>query len=251
MKLDGKVALVTGAGQGIGKVYAKRLANEGAKVVIADINYENAKKVEEEIRGNNQEALAIEVNVIDENQINKMTKKIVETYERIDILVNNAAMFSTIKLKPFEEISDDEWDRVVDINLKGIFMCCKAIVPVMKEQKSGRIINISSATVLMGKPHYIHYVSSKAGVIGLSRSLAREVGDYNITVNTIAPGYTTTEVPRGTITEEVKNEILKGQCIKRFAEPEDLAGLVAFLSSDDASYITGQMINVDGGFLMY
>lgn len=251
MRLRNKVALVTGAGQGIGKVYALRLAREGAKVVLTDINFENVEMVTNELISQGYEALALELNVINEEQVADVVTKVEETYGKIDILVNNAALFTTLKLKPFEEIHSDEWDKVMDVNVKGIFIMCKYVVRLMKKQNYGRIINISSGAALMGKPYYLHYVSSKASVIGLSRSLAREVGDYGITVNTIAPGFIDTDVPRGTITEEIKQEILKGQCIKRFAEPNDLAGLVTFLASDDASYITGQLINVDGGLIMY
>ncbi len=251
MRLQGKVAVVTGAGQGIGRVYAKRFAEEGAKVIIADLNYEAAKNVENEIKEQNLEALAVTVDITNENQLNDMMQTIVDKYGTVDILINNAAMFATIKMKPFEEISNAEWEKVLDINLKGIFMCCKAVVPFMKKQRSGRIINISSAAVLMGRPHYLHYTSSKAGVIGLSRSLAREVGEYNITVNTIAPGATYTEVERDTVTEEQKQQMINNQCIKRPARPEDLAGIITFLCTEEAGYITGQMVNVDGGLSMY
>lgn len=251
MKLKGKVAVITGSGQGIGKIYAQWLANEGAKVVVADINYEKAQSVAAELNAQNLEALAVSVDVTNEMQLKETVQKIIEKFGTIDILVNNAAMFSTLKMKSFEEISSEEWDQVLAINLKGMFLCCKAIVPIMKKQKSGRIINTSAAAVLAGRPYYLHYTSSKAGVIGFTRSLAREVGDYNITVNSVAPGATYTEIPRTTVTDEQKQQMLNEQCIKRYAKPEDSAGIVAFLCTDEAGFISGQLITVDGGLMMH
>lgn len=247
MKLKDKVAVITGGGQGIGRAYAQRLAEEGAKVVVADINYENAKNVVREIKNLGNHATAIEVNVPDENSTKNMAQMIVEQYGRIDILVNNAAIFSNIKMKKMEEITTEEWDMTLNVNLKGVFLCCKAIVPIMKKQQSGRIINISSAAVYLGRPDYIHYVASKAGVLGFTGSLSREVGEYNITVNSITPGPTYTEVPRETVTENQKQQMLNMQSIKKLQEPSDLIGMVVFLCSDEASFITGQTFNIDGG----
>jgi 3-oxoacyl-[acyl-carrier protein] reductase len=247
MKLKDKVAIVTGGGQGIGRAYAQSLAEEGAKVVVADINYENAKNVVREISNLGNHATAIEVNVSDENSTKNMAQMIMEQYGRIDILVNNAAIFSKIKMKKMEEITTEEWDMTLNVNLKGVFLCCKAIVPIMKKQQSGRIINISSAAVYLGRPDYIHYVASKAGVLGFTGSLSREVGEYNITVNSITPGPTYTEVPRETVTENQKQQMLNMQSIKKLQEPSDLSGMVLFLCSDEASFITGQTFNIDGG----
>ncbi|WP_338448109.1 3-oxoacyl-ACP reductase family protein [Niallia oryzisoli] len=247
MKLKEKVAIITGAGQGIGREYARRLAKEGAHVIVADLNMDKAIQVANEIKELNLKASAIQVDVSNEQSTIDMAKQIEKQYGKIDILINNAAIFSTIKMKKMEEISGGEWDSVLDVNLKGIFLCCKAVVPIMKKQNYGRIINISSAAVYLGRPDYIHYVASKAGVLGFTGALSREIGEFNITVNSITPGPTYTEIPRETVSEIQKKELLKIQSIKKLQEPSDLSGVVVFLCTDDASFITGQTFNVDGG----
>lgn len=247
MRLKDKVAIVTGAGQGLGAAYARRMAEEGAKVVIGEINEENARAVADEITGKGYEASTCQTDVSDEGSTQALAHHVAEKYGRIDILVNNAAVFSTIELKQIEEISVEEWDHLMSVNLRGVFLCTKAVIPYMKAQKRGKIINISSATVFMGKPFYIHYVTSKAGVIGFTRALARELGDWNITANCITPGYTKTEVPRGTTTPEQEKAIINHQCIKRTGTPDDLTGPVIFLASDESNFMSGQTVNVDGG----
>jgi 3-oxoacyl-[acyl-carrier protein] reductase len=247
LRLKGKVAIVTGGGQGIGRVFSLSLAKQGAKVIVADINKANAINVEEEINTEGMEAKAVFVDVSNEQSTLHLVQEAADTYGKIDILVNNAAIFSTIKMKKMEDITEEEWDSMMNVNLKGVFLCSKAVVPVMKKQRSGRIINISSAAVYLGRPNYIHYIASKAGVLGFSASLAREVGEYNITVNSITPGPTYTEIPRETVNEDQKQQMLKMQALKRLQVPDDLAGTVVFLSSDDSSFITGQVFNIDGG----
>ncbi len=247
MRLQDKVAIITGAGQGIGAAYARKFCEEGAKVAIADINQQKSEALVKEITAKGYEALAVMTDVSDEASTQGLVRSIMEKYGRIDILVNNAAIFSTIKTKPMEEIDLDEWDGLMRVNLRGLFLCCKAILPQMKSQKQGKIINVSSATVFMGKPDYIHYVTSKAGVIGFTRALAREVGDWNIQVNCLTPGYTETEIPRGTTTPEQKKAIIGHQCIKRIGTPEDLLGIMVFLASDESDFMSGQTVNVDGG----
>jgi 3-oxoacyl-[acyl-carrier protein] reductase len=247
MRLKDKVAIVTGAGQGIGAAYARKFSEEGAKVIIADINQKKSEVVVKEIMGKGHEALAVMTDVSGEASTQALAHEVMQRYGRIDILVNNAAIFSTIHLKPMEEISVNEWDGLMGVNLRGMFLCCKAIVPQMKAQKQGKIINVSSATVFMGKPYYIHYVTSKAGVIGFTRALAREVGDWNIQVNCLTPGYTETEVPRATTTSEQKQAIIGHQCIKRIGTTEDLVGIMVFLASNESDFMTGQTVNVDGG----
>lgn len=180
-----------------------------------------------------------------------MVKESFAKYGRIDVLVNNAGILSTIKMKPFWEISVEEWDRILAVNLKGIFLCCKGVVPIMQKQNKGKIINLSSTTVLEGRPNYVHYVSSKAGVIGLTRAMAREVGDWNINVNAITPGATDTGIPRDSVRPEREKEIIARRCIKRKQVPQDLVGTVMFLASEESEFITGQVINVDGGVSMY
>jgi 3-oxoacyl-[acyl-carrier protein] reductase len=247
MRLKDRVAIITGASQGIGKGYALRLAEEGARVVIADINDEKGKNVEAELQEEGYSAKYVRVDVSDKNSVQQMVDSTFEAFGSIDILINNASLFSTIKMKPFEEISLDEWNKVIGVNLTGVFLCAQAVIPFMRKQKSGRIINIASGTILSGRPFYIHYVSSKAGVAGFTRALAREVGNDNITVNTVAPGPTYTEIERDSVTPEQADTMLKQQCIQRKATPDDLTGTVAFLCSDDAAFISGQMMLVDGG----
>ena len=247
MRLKEKVVIITGAGQGIGAAYARRLAEEGAKVVIAELNEEKAEAVAKDIKAKGYEALAVRTDVSDEGSTKSLALKVSETYGHIDVLINNAAVFSTIELKPAEEISLEEWEQLMAVNLRGVFLCSKAVIPFMKAEKKGKIINISSATVFMGKPYYIHYVTSKAGVIGFTRALARELGDDNISVNCLTPGYTETEVPRGTTTPEQKKAIIGHQCIKRIGVTEDLMGIMVFLASNESDFMSGQTVNVDGG----
>lgn len=247
MRLNDKVAIITGAGQGIGAAYARKFSEEGAKVVICDVNQNKSEEVVKEITGKGYEAYAIETDVSNEASVQALVQTVMERNGRIDVLVNNAAIFSTIKLKPMEEISLEEWDGLMGVNLRGLFLCCKAVVPQMKAQKQGKIINVSSATVFMGKPFYIHYVTSKSGVIGFTRALAREVGEWNIQVNCLTPGYTETEIPRKTTTPEQKKAIIGHQCIKRIGTPEDLLGIMVFLASDESDFMSGQTVNIDGG----
>ncbi|HTY55771.1 MAG TPA: 3-oxoacyl-ACP reductase family protein [Candidatus Binataceae bacterium] len=245
--LADKVAIVTGAGQGIGRAYAHRFAQEGCSVVVAEINAEKGKSVVGEVQSAGGKALFVAADVSDESSCQAMAKAAADKFGRIDILVNNAAIFSTIKMKPFWELTEAEWDQLMNVNLKGTWLASKAVLPAMRKQGGGSIINISSAAYLLGRPNYIHYVASKAGVLGITRSMAREVGEFGIRVNAITPGPVYTEIPRGTVTPEQKEAMLKAQCIKRHQGPEDLVGIVAFLASDDAGFITGQTFNVEGG----
>ncbi|MCL6592432.1 MAG: 3-oxoacyl-ACP reductase FabG [Alicyclobacillus sp.] len=247
MNLQGRVAIVTGAAQGIGAAYAKRLAESGAAVVVADWNEEKGMAVTETLRQAGHRADFCHTDVASEESVQALTSYALKQFGQIDLLINNAAIFSTLEMKPFEQISLEEWERVLAVNLTGVFLCCKAVVPAMRQRKYGRIINISSGTVLSGRPYYLHYVATKAGVAGLTRALAREVGKDNITVNTIAPGQTRTEVQRATVTAEQARQTMSQRCIQREQTPEDLVGMVAFLCSDEASFITGQFILIDGG----
>lgn len=251
MKFKDKVVIVTGAGQGIGRAYANAFAEEGAKVVIAEINEANARAVAKEITDKGFTAIAIATDVSDANSVDKMVKTTVDKYGRIDVLVNNAGILNAIEMRPIEELSLEEWNRVIGVNLTGMFLCCKAVAPIMKSQKEGKIINISSGVVMVGRPYYPHYVASKAGVIGLTRALARELGDWNIHVNAVAPGPVTTEVPQTTITRDEVKALIAQQCIKREETPKELLGPVMFLASDEANFMSGQLVNVDGGLNMY
>jgi 3-oxoacyl-[acyl-carrier protein] reductase len=176
-----------------------------------------------------------------------MARQVVDAYGRIDVLVNNAAIFSTIKMRPFWELSVAEWDELMAVNVRGVWLAAKAVVPQMRKQRSGRIVNISSGVVLMGRPNYLHYVASKGAVMSMTRAMAKELGEFGINVNCITPGPVYTEVPRATVTPQQREAMIAAQSIKRAAGTQDLEGTVVFLCSDDASFITGQTINVDGG----
>jgi 3-oxoacyl-[acyl-carrier protein] reductase len=252
MRLKDKVAIVTGGGVGIGKAYAQGLAKEGAKVVVADIQDVEAKKVAADIQQSGGDAIAISVDVTSPEKTRSMAEAALKRYGRIDALVNNAGLYSALKKKPFMEIDPEEWDRVMSVNVKGLFLCVKAVYPAMKRQGKGKIVNISSGTALSGSPFFLHYVSSKAGVIGFTRALAREVGDDNICVNSIMPGLTISgSNQEGVMTAEQLADRRKRRCLQRDQYPQDLVGTVIFLCSDDSDFMTGQSISVDGGMNMH
>lgn len=247
MRLKNKVAIVTGSAQGLGKTYALALSREGAHIVIADIIDTKDAKLAIEDRGG--KVLALHIDVSDEKSTRKMAQQTVERFGRIDILINNAAIFASIVKKPFDALSGQEWDDVMGVNLKGTFFCCQAVYPQMKRQGQGKIINISSGTGFKGAPFLLHYVTSKAGVVGLTRALAREVGFDGISVNAVAPGFTESDALRGNLlaTRERSLSTINSRCFKRAEQPEDIVGTILFLASDESNFITGQTIVVDGG----
>lgn len=252
MRLKDKVIIVTGGGVGIGRAYATGLAKEGAKVVVADIQEEEARKVAGDIVRAGGEASAVPVDVTSVEKTRAMADAALQKYGRIDVLVNNAALYSAIKKKPFSEISAEEWDKVMAVNLKGLFLCVQAVYPAMKKQGKGKVVNISSGTVLGGTPLFLHYVTSKAGVIGFTRSLARELGADNICVNAITPGLTISGPQQeGVLTPEQLEDRRRRRSFQRDQYPQDLVGTMIFLCSADSDFITGQTINVDGGHNMY
>ncbi|MDP2603863.1 MAG: 3-oxoacyl-ACP reductase family protein [Deltaproteobacteria bacterium] len=247
MRLAGKVAIVTGGARHIGATYARKLAAEGAAVVIADIL--DGAPLAEEIHSKGGKALALKIDVSKEEDTARMAAETVKTFGRIDILVNNAAIFINIQRQPFYEITAAEWDRVSAVNIKGPFLCAKAVFAQMKEQMSGKIINISSSTAYWGTPNFLHYVASKAALIGMTRSLARELGEFGICVNAIAPGLVEHE---GQNAPKALTELqLKERSIKRLQTPEDLLGTLVFLASSDSDFMTGQAIVVDGGSVFH
>lgn len=245
--LDGRVSVITGAGQGIGRSFATAFAQAGARVVVADVNVDAAQSTTDELIARGHEALAIELDVADASSGSAMVAACLKRYGQIDALINNAAIFSTLTMKPFEEIAENEWRRVVDVNLTGVFLCCRAVSPAMRGQRSGSIINISSSTVLGGRPHYLHYVTAKSGVTGLTRSLARELGTHNITVNALMPGSVDTGIARDSARPAAVDGIVSAQALRRRIQPDDICGAALFLASDAARAITGQTIVIDGG----
>ena len=246
MRLKDKVAIVTGGGIGLGRAYCKALADEGARVVVADIAHDAAQAVAKEVSG-----LAVRVDVTSADETAAMAARALEAYGAIDELVNNAGMYTAIRKRPFTEIPLEEWDRCMAVNVKGVYLCCRAVYPQMKQQGRGKIINISSGTVLGGTPMFLHYVSSKAAVIGLTRALAREVGGDGINVNAITPGLTIAdENQRRMLSEEYLAPRRQTRAFKRDQYPEDLVGTVVFLASSASDFITGQTLNVDGGTWM-
>jgi 3-oxoacyl-[acyl-carrier protein] reductase len=251
MRLERRVAIVTGAARGLGKAYALRLAEEGARVLIADVDLKGAEATAAEIEAKGGSAFALRVDVSSAEDTRRMAEEAIARFGRIDILVNNAAlMASPLKMRPFWEIDPQEWDRVMAVNVKGPWLCACAVVPQMKKQGKGKIINISSTRVFEGSPMLCHYNASKAAVIGLTRVLARELGEYGICVNTVAPGLVPTEGILSLVPESYAGKGMAKQCFKRVQTPEDLVGTIAFLASDDSDFLTGQTISVDGGRVM-
>jgi NAD(P)-dependent dehydrogenase (short-subunit alcohol dehydrogenase family) len=243
--LAGKVAIVTGGGGGLGRAFALALARAGARVAAADVDAPGAAGTAEQIAAAGGEALAVEVNVADADSTERMARRVAERWGRLDVLVNNAGIYGTLVRKPFYEISPEEWDRVMAVNLKGPWLCARAVFPKMREH-GGKIVNVASATVFSGSPLWSHYVASKAGIIGLTRALAREAGDHGITVNAIAPGFTLTEASLRLMEDAASYGVSRG-AIKRAQQTDDLVGALLFFASPASDFVTGQTLIVDGG----
>ena len=244
--LKDRVVIITGAGQGIGRVFAQAFALAGARVVIAELNESKAAAVATEILKADGQVLAVTTDVADEAG-SRMIEIVEDEYGRIDVLINNAGIFSTLEMRPFDQIPLEEWERVLRVNLTGPFLCARAVLPAMRRAKWGRIINVASGAVRLGRPNYLHYIAAKAALAGMSLSMARELGADNITVNAILPGATFTEIERKTVTPAQKERIIAMQCVPRAEVPEDLVGAVMFLASEASAFVTGQSINLDGG----
>jgi 3-oxoacyl-[acyl-carrier protein] reductase len=253
MRLANKVAIITGAGHGIGKAYARKFAEEGAHVVIADIDATGGEAVAKALIDLNLSAWARQTDVRSFPSVEGLMRETEKKFGRIDVLMNNAAIYVTQKLwkGPVEELPLEEWDRVIEVNLKGVFLCCKAAIPVMKQQRSGKIINIASGTFFSGSGNMPHYTTSKGGVVALTRVMARQLGEWNINVNCMTPGSTMSE-------ESVSEETLKRRegsvdkrCFKRIETPADIVGTALFLASSDSDFMTGQLLVVEGGGVMH
>ncbi len=246
-RVDGRVAIVTGAAQGLGATYARALAAEGAKVIIADRDDGGA--VVEEIRVSGGEAIDIPTDVSQEDATLEMVAKTVEAFGKLDILINNAAIFTAVERKNFDEIPVEEWDLMHSVNVKGTWLCCRAAVAEMRKQKYGKIINIATSRIFQGVPYFLHYDSTKGAVLAITRSLCREVGDDGIRVNCIAPGSTMSEnvLKRTNWKGSGAAVQLENRMIKREELPEDLVGAVIYLSSAESDFVTGQTMLIDGG----
>jgi NAD(P)-dependent dehydrogenase (short-subunit alcohol dehydrogenase family) len=245
MRLKDKVIIVTGGATGIGRAYCRRAAAEGARVVVADIA--DPKPAVTEVEALGAQALGVLCDVSREDDTQRLATETLVRFGGIDVLVNNAALYGTLTRRPLMEIPVEEWDRVMAVNLRGLFLCARAVFPAMKARGKGKIINISSSTFFKGVPHYIHYTTSKGGVVGFTRSLARELGEFGIRVNAIAPGFTLSGENERNISEERKQTNVDLRMLKRAEVPDDLVGTFVFLASDDSDFITGQTLLVDGG----
>jgi 3-oxoacyl-[acyl-carrier protein] reductase len=253
MRLQNKVTVITGAAHGIGKAYARRFAEEGAHVVIADIDSGGGQTAAKALMEAGFSAWARATDVRNYLNVEGLMRETADRFGRIDVLLNNAAIYVTQKLwkGPVEDLDLAEWDRVIEVNLKGVFLCCKAAIPIMKQQRSGKIINIASGTFFSGSGNMPHYTSAKGGVVALTRVMARQLGEWGINVNCMTPGSTMSE---DSVTEEVlkrRESSIDKRAFRRVETPADIVGTALFLASSDSDFITGQLVVVEGGGIMH
>ena len=253
MRLKDKITIITGAAHGIGKAYAKRFAEEGSHVVIAYVDAAGGEATAKAILDVGGSAWARSTDVRSLPDLQGLTQETMDKFGRIDVLLNNAAIYVTQKLwkGPVEDLDLDEWDRVIEVNLKGVFLCSKAVIPIMKRQRSGKIINIASGTFFSGSGNMPHYTTAKGGVVALTRVMARQLGEWNINVNCMTPGSTMSE---DAVTDDVlkrrENSVGK-RAFKRVETPADIVGTALFLASSDSDFVTGQLLVVEGGGVMH
>jgi len=253
MRLKDQVVVITGAGHGLGQAYAETFADEGAHVVIAEIDAPAGQSAADKISRANRSAWFRHTDVTDFASVSGMISETVARYGRVDVLLNNAAIYETERVwkGPIEELSETDWDRVLTVNLKGVFLSCKAVIPTMKAQRRGKIINVASGTFFLGLGDMPHYTASKGGVIGLTRVMAKQLGPWNINVNCFTPGSTMTEE---TITEEVRKRRLaaaSNRAFPRIQTADDVTGTALFLASADSDFMTGQCLVVEGGSVLH
>ncbi len=246
MELEGQIALVTGGGQGIGRAISLALAKDGADVIIFELNSEKTEEVSKDIYSLGRKTLSVTVDVSNAEEVEDGFRKAIESFGRIDILVNNAGITKDALIV---RMKDEDWDKVLEVNLKGAFLCTRSAVKTMSKQRYGRIINISSVVAFMGNPGQVNYVASKAGILGLTKTVAKEYATRGITVNAIAPGFIQTAMTDA-LPEQVKETMLKEIPLGKFGSPDDVASAVRFLALKDSGYITGQVIHVNGGMYM-
>jgi NAD(P)-dependent dehydrogenase (short-subunit alcohol dehydrogenase family) len=243
-RLDGQVAIVTGGAQGIGRAIAEALAREGARIVVADL-----RGAEEAAAALGGEALGLRVDVASEADAAELARATLQRFGRIDVLVNNAGIYTSLVPQPFEQIDPAEWRQVMDVNVLGMFLCCREVMPAMKEQGAGRIVNIASGTPFKGVPFLLHYVVSKGAVVALTRALAKEVGGAGVLVNTVAPGFTMSDgvLANPVQVEQLQEVSVKARVLQRDQVPEDIVGAVVFFCGPESAFVTGQALVVDGG----
>ncbi|WP_327726605.1 SDR family oxidoreductase [Streptomyces sp. NBC_00487] len=247
--VEGRVVLVTGAAQGIGRELARQFAAAGALAVVADLDIDKAEAVVKEIHDAGGAGLAVRVDVADEASVQAMVDTAIERWGRVDVLINNASIFATLEKGPFDQIPVAQWELVLKVNVTGSYLCVRAVAPHMRAAGFGRVINISSDSVTRGVVNYLHYVTSKSALIGMTNSLARELGGHGITVNCVRPGMVATEVERtANPTVEARERAASQQCIPRGMVPTDLVGVMFFLAAPASAFVTGQTIACDGGY---
>jgi NAD(P)-dependent dehydrogenase (short-subunit alcohol dehydrogenase family) len=246
--LDQRTVIVTGAATGIGQAFALGCAAQGANVVVADIG--PADETVGAVEATGAKALYVRADVSDDGSTRELAAKALARFGRIDGLVNNAAYFREVKLTDFEQIDPAVWDRIFQVNVKGVWNCCKAVMPAMRERKSGSIVNIASVVAVAGQPGYLHYVASKGAVLSMTKGLAKEVGQHGVRVNVIAPGFVITDATKNRPVEW-QQSFLKARALSREQRPDDLVGTALFLLSDLAGFVSGQTVVVDGGHIMY
>jgi NAD(P)-dependent dehydrogenase (short-subunit alcohol dehydrogenase family) len=249
-QLEGRVIIVTGGARGIGAALVERCAAEGAKTVIADVLSDEAAALADAVRATGGEALAVVTDIADRVSTDRLVHKTLNAFGRVDGLVNNAGLIAGLARRPFDEIPVEEWDRVMAVNVRGAWNCCVAVAAAFRDQSYGKIANITSDTILSGVPGLLHYVASKGAVFAMTRSLARELGSANVTVNAIAPGFTETAAALEHGSEAATRSV-RGRAIQRAQRPEDLAGTVVFLMSADSDFMTGQLLTVNGGYIFH
>ena len=247
MQLSNKVAVVTGGAMGIGYAICEHLAEEGARIVVAD--RANAGQAAEKLKSRGFDAIGVDADVSSESDTENVAAAALEAYGTLDVLVNNAAIFSTIQQKPFEQLSVQDWRSILDVNVIGQFLCCRAVLPAFRKQGGGRIINISSGVAFKGNPNMLHYVATKGAVVSMTRAMATELGEDNVLINSVAPGFTLSEgvLKNPELAERSSKFSIKGRALRRDMLPNDVVGAVAFFAGPGSSFITGQTLVVDGG----
>jgi 3-oxoacyl-[acyl-carrier protein] reductase len=247
MRMSDEVVMITGAGRGLGRSYAMAFGRTDGAVAVCDIDGESAERVKGEIEAEGGVACAVELDVADWSSVESGVAQIADRVGAPSVLINNAARFADLQMRPFLDIPLEEWDAVLRVNTTGAFLCVRAVAPGMIKRGRGKIVNISSSTIWIGRPGYLHYVTSKSALVGMTRALANELGMHGINVNAVTPGATRTEIERTTMSEERWVEVGRQTALGRHAVPDDLIGAVMFLASRQSDFMTGQVLNVDGG----